>query len=179
MMLKQPSSPVNHVTYSEEDFNIIIPTRAERPKFITYNNLGPLKDRVIMVYDRWHNVCKALNYGASISKANILFFTDDDAIIPPEKILDIVKLVKKDTAVVFERQDPFGLAITKDDFIKLGGFDERFLCPRMPAYAFDTEFEKRLESKKFRIIKYPLSGVIHYGGEDPRFLSKVLLLNGI
>lgn len=155
----------------ELDFQVIIPSRPREPKYLTYNSLLPLgKERLIHVLDC--PLSRARNRGTHLAKANIVVHTDDDAIIPPEFIQTMVSMVKPGRATIMEGLDPLLLAITRSDYIKVGGFDERI----KPYMAEDVEFICRLPRFGIQLItlKKP-SNLRHLGGKRKPLSTRDLL----
>lgn len=97
-----------------------------------------------------------------MSNAEVIVLTDDDVELSPDFVLEMVKRVKVGVAVIMIPNEPFTLAIRREDYVKLGGFEERILRYQ----GDDTEFWWRMIAKGMQIIE-------HQYPEGPKHLGEM------
>jgi len=152
---------------TENPVSIIIPTiRKESPTQLCAEKLGV---ETVVVHDPWRNQSRASNYGALLARGETLVFLDDDITFDPDLFWGSVSKVR-DGHVVWNIQ-PLMVFITRKDFLRAGGFDERI----RPQQANDTELWCRLQSLGVSIeeipygTEYPPRGIIHHGGAKTKW----------
>lgn len=119
------------------------------------------------------NRSRALNEGVKVALGDTYFFLDADMIVPPEAFERIRRVAQHGT-VWFpecEREDERGniisdhhctcgygiCAISREDFEKVGGWDEKFT-----AWGYDdVDFKERCEKAGLGICRERLKGLIH------------------
>ena len=118
-----------------------------------------------------HN--KGRNYGAFSAHGDIIFQLDADMHIPIDMFERINAIVKPGTVFFPEcwREDETGkvisdvhctcgygmCAITKEDWGKLGGWDEGYV-----AWGYDdVEFKDRVEKAEMEIVREKVDGLVH------------------
>ena len=153
------------------DFQVVIPSHPNRPRYATYNSLLPLgEERLLHV--RGYPLAYARNKGIALAGADVIVQTDDDAEIPPDYVEWLVSLVKPRRFVMMEVEDPLILAGYRRDFIALGGFDERI----RPYLAEDLEFKWRVMSCGYDVLYIPKDERMHhYGGLRKPWSRKELI----
>lgn len=114
-----------------EKISVIITSIKDRN--VTRESLGVLPEECFeVIISKTIGLGKARNEGAKKAKGDVLVFFDDDLYIKP-KIWEQIKKIKKGSFImVFDgiahgsTPEPFTrtLVIYKDDFLKVGGFDE-------------------------------------------------------
>jgi GT2 family glycosyltransferase len=107
----------------------------------------------------------ARNYGVLKAKNDVIAIFDDDVSFTPENFMLMLSKVKKGVCVWSNGST---ILMCRDDYIKLGGFDERiFRC-----FGDDSEFLCRMNSLGFK-IEYRPELVKHKSGK-PTFRKRLL-----
>nr|BAJ49194.1 hypothetical protein HGMM_F51A06C37 [Candidatus Caldarchaeum subterraneum] len=133
--------------------SIIIPTISDDPLALKYlpTDLGKHGIEVIISRDRgWRNPSRTRNVGALRAKGRVLCFMDDDVKLNVNKLTEYMKKVKNDQHIFIAYEPPHILIVDKNQFLKAGGYDERFA----PRFFEDIEIRyalKRLGLKELRI----------------------------
>jgi len=129
---------------------------------------------------------KACNQGAKIAQGEILFFLNPDTIINEDIFIPIINKFKKNPKIAIispslvlpngsEQPWAYGknqkgeiiwvsgaaLAIRKEIFKKISGFDENFF-----AYFEDKDLCLRVKKLGYKIVILPNIKVIHFGGKS-------------
>lgn len=137
------------------------------------------KDAEIVIVRKERPVARARNLGATKASGDILLFIDDDLVFDPKLLLDVInKVLRNEKAIVGMGVENFFfkfkfistgfMALWKNDFVKIGGFDERL-------YGYeDLDFSVRALRKKYRIISCSLSIKHHNPRRLLAFLSRSL-----
>lgn len=136
--------------------SIIVPTLVEKPPIL--HHLPPreaLRNKgieLIVVWDKfgWRNASLSRNIGAAVSNGDVLFFVDDDSGIDWEKTYDFLRDFHMEGPGRFVWHDPpHVLLIFSSDFIRCGGYDERF----KPTMAETVELKLRLTRMGLKCMK--------------------------
>jgi len=98
--------------------SVVIPT--VRDQVLTLKSLEGLPVEVVI--ERTKNVSKARNIGVTRCHGEIVVVMDDDLAFPREWFEYYVRRVRLGFA--FWNDPPFILFVTKDDYLRAGGFDE-------------------------------------------------------
>lgn len=113
--------------------SIVIPTTSDNPPALKHLNvevLGRHGVEVIVSKDNgWRNPGKTRNIGAIMAKGQVLCFLDDDIKLDVDKLIEYMLKVKNDPRVFYAYAPPHILIVNKNEFLKAGGYDERF-APR-------------------------------------------------
>lgn len=151
--------------------SVIIPTLAKNPL-----TLKSLPDDVEVIISDWKtdnaNIFApsvARNIGAMRANGDILVFMDDDIKFSKDFFYKLISSV--DNGKVAGLKSKWHdylisrvLAITKEDFFKVGGFDPLMI------FSEDVEFSYRLQQMGYELVELPVDSVMHipHPGRDPR-----------
>jgi GT2 family glycosyltransferase len=151
--------------------SVIIPTLAKNPL-----TLKSIPDDVEVIISDWKtdnaNIFApsvARNIGAMRANGDILVFMDDDIKFSKDFFYKLISSV--DNGKVAGLKSKWHdylisrvLAITKDDFFKVGGFDPLMI------FSEDVEFSYRLQQMGYELVELPVDSVMHipHPGRDPR-----------
>ena len=135
--------------------SIIIPT-------INQNvlTIKSIPNDVETIIEKEGNRSEARNVGAKRATKEILVFCDDDIIFDVELLNRMIEKIKPRNVIGLEDYD-FNLLLTrflmiyKDDFNKIGGFDENF------NHMEDTDFCFRAKKAGYNIIPIPREIIQH------------------
>ena len=160
--------------------SVIIPTLAENPL-----TLKSLPDDVEVIISDWKtenaNIFApsvARNIGAMRANGDILVFMDDDIKFSKDFFYKLISFVDDGKVAGLKSQwhdylISRVLAITKDDFFKVGGFDPLMI------FSEDVEFSYRLQQMGYELVEFPVDSVMHipHPGRDPRKFIQYLRTN--
>jgi glycosyltransferase involved in cell wall biosynthesis len=150
---------INEKCSGSRDVNVIsIIITSIKDNIITMRSLEhcPVPYEVIISNKR--GLGFARNWGARQAKNDLLVFLDDDLWLKDEIWKEILSTRKGEFKMTFFEGFPITrvMAIHKEDFWSIGGFDERILYT-----SEDRDFYARAVMKPLRFIKIPANLTIH------------------
>ncbi len=132
----------------------------------------------VVIYDPWRNASKTRNYGvyafSEPDRIDTLVFMDDDISFPEQFFYNNLNRIRNGSAIFMD--PPLVYFIKKSDFIKTGGFDERF----SPTMAETDELKFRMQELGID-FQEPVGkeSIEHFGGlpsmERERLLQRHLM----
>lgn len=141
--------------------SIIVPTLVENPIVLgslpDRSVLGSMGFELIVVWDRfgWKNPSKSLNIGASVARGDVFCFIDDDAGFDFNGLVEAITEIKNNSQSFYWITEPHILIIRREDFFKMGGYDERYGLPGN----FDVEIRERLKHAGCLMKPFPYDRV--------------------
>lgn len=141
------------------------PEKAMTPSFLkSYSNE--------IIFSKKKGIAKARNYGAKLSKGNVLIFIDDDTSINIQTFNFAIKTLTQNPKSIICTEHPIlcsrFMALSKNVFFDIGGFDETFVrCE-------DLDFGYRAIRKGYKIHYIPFNKVKHREHEGARPAIRLL-----
>ena len=144
----------------EKRVSVIIPTTGRHKE--THDSLYGKGDwDVIVALDRGRNAPKNRNNGASLATGDILCFIDDDLTVDPAWLAKKIDDVGDGKSVFCD--PPFILILTRNDWERLGSFEERFKI-----MGESTEYLYRMRKDGMKVERLDPSVVLHHGVHNQR-----------